>query len=146
MDVSPVYRGKGTGTDKGKGKGKGMGKWKERDNKAVANPVSELVCCYCLPKGYSKQDGQFKVADKTKKGLPLNAIEQAAGQGSAARSTEVTTPTRFSMIEVDDWILMVSADDHEMQVQSIERVMDEQCPLGFSPDVPIASRSRSATW
>ena len=105
MDVSPVYRGKGTGTDKGKGKGKG--KWKERDKDAVANPDSEVVCYHCLPKGYSKQDGQTKVADKTKKGLPLNAIEQAARQGSAASSTEVTTPARISMIEVDDWILMV---------------------------------------
>ena len=35
----------------------------------------------------------------------------------------MTTPALISMIEVDDWTLVVSADDHEVQVGSIERVM-----------------------
>ena len=37
-------------------------------------------------------------------------------------STEVTTPARIGMTEMDDWILMVNPDDHEMQVEAIDRV------------------------
>ena len=61
------------------------------------------------------------------------------------------TPSRVIMIELGDWILMVSADDHEMQVGSIERVMVDSgaaasvCPLGYALEVLMSNHSRRGT-
>ena len=55
-------------------------------------------------------------------GESVNAFEQAPAQG-AASSTQVTTPARISMVEMDDWIPMVHADHHEMRVEPINLVM-----------------------
>ena len=61
------------------------------------------------------------------------------------------TPSRVSMIELDDWILAVNVEEHEKMVGSIERVMVESgaavsvCPLGYAPDIPMTNHSRRAT-
>ena len=55
------------------------------------------------------------------------------------------------MIELEDWILPVSLDDHEEIVGSIERVMVDSgaavsvCSLGYAPEVPMSNHSRRAT-
>ena len=84
-------------------------------------------------------------------GQTQEGTTQAPAQGAAASSTEATTPALISMIEMDEWILTINADDHEMQVGSIERVMVDSgaavsgCPLGYAPEIPNANRSRNAT-
>ena len=76
--------------------------------------------------------------DKDKKGV--NAAEQAPGLRPGAAAAPSVTPSRVSMIELDDWILKVSLDDCEEMVGSIERVMGESggavsvCPLRYAPD------------
>ena len=55
------------------------------------------------------------------------------------------------MIEMDDWIHMINADDHEMQVGSAERVLVDSGAAVFSMSSrprardPIANSSRNAT-
>ena len=55
------------------------------------------------------------------------------------------------MIELDDWILVINADEHEALVGLIERVMVDSglavsaCPLGYAPEIPITNSSRNAT-
>ena len=72
----------------------------------------------------------------------MNGVEEAAGQGAAVSSIQVTTFARIRMIETGYY---------EMQVGSIERVMLDSgaavsvCSLGFAPEVQLASRSRNAT-
>ena len=61
--------------------------------------------------------------DKPKKGQPVNAVEQAPAQGAAASSTQATTPALISMIEMEEWILKINADDHVMQV-GVDRTSD----------------------
>ena len=61
------------------------------------------------------------------------------------------TPPRISVVGMDEWILMTNADDHEMQVGSIERVVVDSGaavsvrPLGYAREIPIANSSRNAT-
>ena len=45
----------------------------------------------------------------------------------------------FSMIELDDWILMVNFDDHEAQVGSVERLVVDRWRCGFS----VSARMRA---
>ena len=55
------------------------------------------------------------------------------------------------MIELDDWNLAVSLDDHEEMVESIERVMVDSgaavsvCPLGYALEVPMSNHLTRAT-
>ena len=116
MDVSAVYEGKGRDKEQGK-TGKGKGKWKEKDKdkdkEAAANPDAGVICCYDHRKRHRKLETQSKR-------LPLKEL--------------LTAAARISMIEMDDWILMVNADDHETQVKSTGRVDSgaavSVCPLG----------------
>ena len=55
------------------------------------------------------------------------------------------------MIELDDWILAVSLDEHEEMVGSVERGMVDSgaavsvCPFGYAPGIPMSNHSRRAT-
>ena len=114
MDVGAVYEGKGRGKEQGK-TGKGKGKWKEKDkdNEAAANLDAGVICWY----GHRKRHRKLETQSKR---LPLMEM--------------LTAAARISMIEMDDWILMVNADDHETQVKSTGRVDSgaavSVCPLG----------------
>ena len=140
MDVGAVYKGKGKGKSKGK-KGKGKGKVKDKDTEKdpVANPDAGVICYHCHRKGHRKRDCRVLASEKQKK--HVNSVEeQAQSEGS----------TRISMVELDDWILMINVDEREEQVGSIERVMVDSgaavsvCPLGYAPEIPIAHSTRNA--
>ena len=47
----------------------------------------------------------------------MNAVEQAPGLTPEASPAHSGTPSRVSMIELDDWIFAVSLDDHEAMVE-----------------------------
>ena len=55
------------------------------------------------------------------------------------------------MIELDDWILAFSLDEHEEVVGSVERVMVDSgaavsvCPFEYAPEIPMSNHSRRAT-
>ena len=55
------------------------------------------------------------------------------------------------MIELDDWILTVSLDEHEEAVGSVERVMVNSeaavsvCPFGCALEIPMSNHSMRAT-
>ena len=108
-----------------------------------------MICYYCHRKGHRKRDCRTFEKDKDKKGV--NAVEQAPGLTPGAAAAPSVTPSRVSMIELDDWILAVSLDDREEMVGSIERVMVDSgaavsvCPLGYAPEVPMSNHSRRAT-
>ena len=133
MDVSAVY--------------KGNKKGKEKD--PAVNSDAEVICYHCCCEGRRKRDCRTMEKDKCKKSV--NAVEQTLGQAAEANPVQTGTPARISMIELDDWILMVNIDDNEAQVGSIERVMVDSeaavsaCPLGYAPEIPIANSSRNAT-
>ena len=136
MDVSAVYN------CKGKGKGKGKDKDKEKD--PAANPVSEMICYYCRQKGHRKRDCRTFEKDKDKNGV--NAVEQALGLTPGAAVAPSVTPSRVSMIELDNGILAVSFD-----VRSTERVTVDSgaavsvCPIGYAPEVLMSNHSTCAT-
>ena len=140
MDVGAVYKGKGKGKSKGK-KGKGKGKTKDKDTEKdpVANPDAGVICYHCHRKGHRKRDCRVLASEKQKK--HVNSIEEPSQPGGSAR---------ISMVELDDWILMINVDEHEEQVGSIERVMVDSgaavsvCPLGYAPEIPIAHSTRNA--
>ena len=126
MDVSAVYIGK-KGKEKGKGKGKkGKGKSKVKsDDKGkekdpAANPDAEIVCYYCHRKGHRKRDCSAFEKD-SKKGV--NAVDQAPGLTPVVDAAPSGTPSRVSMIELDDWILAVNVEEYEKMLGSIESVM-----------------------
>ena len=85
---------------------------KEKD--PAANPDADRICYYCHRKGHRKRDCRTFEKDKDKKGV--NAVEQAPGLTPSAAAAPSVTPSRVSMIELDDWILAVSLDDHEEMV------------------------------
>ena len=70
---------------------------------------------------------------------------------TGASAAPSVTPSRVSMIELDDWILAVSLDDREEMVGQIERVMVcsgaavSVCPLGYALEVPMSNHLRRAT-
>ena len=120
MDIGAIHKGKGKGKSKEKkGKGKSKGKGKNKDKDPTTNPDVEMICYYCHRKNHRKRD--CRVFDRDKKGA--NAVEQAPGLMFGAASASALTPSRVSMIELDDWILAVSFDEHEAMVGSVERVM-----------------------
>ena len=73
--------------------------------------------------------------DRDKKGV--NTVDHAPRLTPGAVAAPSGTPPRVSMIELDDWILAVSLNDHEKMVGSIERVMVDSgaalsvCPHGI---------------
>ena len=143
MDVSAVYKGKkGNGMSKGKSDDKG----KEKD--PATNPDAEIICYYCHWKGHRKRDCRTFEKD-SKKGV--NAVDQTAGLTPGADAAHSGTPSRVSMIELDDWILAVDVEEHEMMVGSIERVMVDSgatvsvCPFGYASEIPMTNHSRRAT-
>ena len=81
----------------------------------------------------------------------MNAVEHAPGLTPGAVAAPSVTPSRVSIIELDDWTLAISLDDREEMVGSIERVMVGSgaavsvCPLGNAPGVPVSGQSRRAT-
>ena len=103
MDVSAIYKGK-KGKDKGKGKGKSKGKSddKGKEKDPAANPDAEIICYYCHRKGHRKRDCKAFEKD-SKKGV--NAVDQAPGLTPGADAALSGTPSRVSMIELDNWIL-----------------------------------------
>ena len=154
MDVSAVHKGK-KGKEKGKSKGKkGKGKSKgQSDDKGrrrvpAANPDAEIICYYFHRKGHRKRDCRAFEKDSMK---GVNAVDHAPGLTPAADAVPSGTPSRVSMIELDDWILAVNVEEHEKLVGSIERVMVESgaavsvCLLGYSPEIPMTKHSRRAT-
>ena len=101
MDVSAVYKGTSLGKvkgKKGKSKGKGKAKHKNKEKDPAANP--DVSCDFCHWKGRRKRDCRSFEKDKDKKGV--NAVEQAPGLTSWAVAAPSGTPTRVSMIELDD--------------------------------------------
>ena len=81
----------------------------------------------------------------------MNAVDQASGLTCGADASPSGTPSRVSMIELDDWNLAVNVEEHEKMVGSIERVMVDSgaavsiCPLGYAPEIPMTNHSRRAT-
>ena len=49
--------------------------------------------------------------DKDRKGV--NAVKQTPGLTSGAAAAPSVTPSRASMIELDDWVFAVSLDDQK---------------------------------
>ena len=135
MDVSAVCKGK-KGKEKGKGKGKkGKGKSKGKtDDKGkekdpAANPDAETICYYCHRKGHRKRDCRTFEKD-SKKGV--NAVDQAPGLTPGADTAPSGTPSRVSMIELDDWILAVNVE-RTREDGGITRASDGgQWSCGFS--------------
>ena len=125
-----------------KGKGKGKGNNKEKD--PVTNPDAEVIFYYFHRKGHRKQDCRMFKGDKDKKGV--HAVEQAPGLTFGAASASSVSPSRVSMIELDDWILAVSFDEHVEVVGSVERVMVDSaaavsvCPFGYAPEAGPITR------
>ena len=133
IDIGAIHKGKGT-----KGEGKSKGKNKEKD--PTTNPDAEVICYYCHRKGHRKRD--CRVFE--------NGVEQAPGLTLGAASASSVTPSRVSMIELDDWILAVSFDEHEEVVGSVERVMVDcaaavsVCPFGYALEIPVSDHSSRA--
>ena len=117
LDVSAAYK------SSDKGKEKGNGKWKDKDKEAVANLYEEVTYYDCHRKGRRKRDCRTMEKDKLPEGTTRERRRKGTRPRSRSSSRQATTPARTSMIEMDDRILMISADDREMQVWSIERVM-----------------------
>ena len=130
-DVSAVYKGKGKGKGKEKGKkGKGKGKAKDKDKEKdpAVNPDAEVVCYRCQRtlQARLQNHGEGQRQEEC-----VNTVEQTPGPAAEANPGQKAAPTRICIIELDDWILVVNIDDHEAQLESIERVMvDWSC--GFS--------------
>ena len=150
MDIGAVHKGKGKGKGKkGKGKSKGKGSNKKKD--PATNPDAKVVCYHCHRKGHRKKDCRVleRERDKDKKGV--NAVEQALGLTPGVAGASSVTPSRVSMIELDDWVLAVSFDEHEEVVGSVKRVMVDSgaavsvCPFGYAPEIPMSNHSRRAT-
>ena len=80
----------------------------------------------------------------------MNAVEQALGLTLGSAAGHPVTP-RVSMIELDDWILVVSLDGHEEMVGSMERVMVDSgvavsvCLLGYALEILKSNHSRRPT-
>ena len=79
-------------------------------------------------------------------------MELAPGLTPGAAAAPSVTPSRVSVIGLDDSILTVSFDDHEeLGEGSIERVMGDSgaavsvCLLGCAPEIPMSNHSRRAT-
>ena len=137
MDVSAIYKGqkgkeKGKGRDKkGKGKSKGKIDDKGEEKDPTANPDAEIICYYYHRKGHRKRDCRAFEKD-SKKGV--NAVDHAPGLTPGADVAPSGTPSRVSMIELDNWILAVNVEEHEKMVGSIERVMvDSGAPVSVCP-------------
>ena len=126
---------KGTGKEKGK-KGKGKGKPKDRDKgrDQVVNSDAEVICHHCHRTSQARLQKTTE-KDKGKKGV--NAVEQIPGQAAEANSGQTGVLARISMIELDDWILMVNFDDHEAQVGSVKRLVVDSGACGFSMSARI---------
>ena len=80
-----------------------------------------MICSNCHRKCHRKRGCKTFEKDKDKK--DVNAVESAPGLTARAAAAPSVTPSRVSMIELDDWILAVSLDDREEMVGSIEQVM-----------------------
>ena len=78
-----------------------------------ANPGAEIICYYCHQKGHRKRDCRAFEKD-SKKGV--TAVDQAPGLTPGADAAPSGTPSRVSMIELDDWILAVNVEEHEKMV------------------------------
>ena len=102
------------------GKGKGKAKDKDKEKDPAVNPDAEVICYRCHRKGHRKRDCRTVEKDKGKE--CENAVEQTPVQAAEANPVQSATPAWISMIELDEWILMVNIYDHEAQVGSIERV------------------------
>ena len=123
--------------------GQGKNKDKDKEKDPATNPDAEMVC-HCHRKGHRNRDCRTFEKDKDKKGV--NAAGQAPGLTPGAAAAPSATPLRVSMIELDDWILAVSLDDHEEMVGSIERVMvGSEAALGYALEVPMSNHSGRAT-
>ena len=79
-------------------------------------------------------------------------MELAPGLTPGAAAAPSVTPSRVSVIELDDSILTVCFDDHEeLGEGSIERVMGDSgaavsvCLLGCAREIPMSNHSRRAT-
>ena len=154
MDVSAIYKGKKGKENckskgkKGKGKSKGKIDDKVKEKDPTATPDAEIICYYCHRKGHRKRDCRAIEKDNKKGG---NAVDQAPGLTPGADAAPSGTPSRVSMIELDNWILAVNVEENEKMVGSIERVMVDigavvsVCPLGYAPEIPMTNHSRRAT-
>ena len=95
----------------------------------TANPDAEMICYCCHRKGHRKGDCRTFEKD-SKKGV--NAFDQAPGLTPGTDAAPSGTPSRVSMIELDDWILAVNVEEHEKMVW-INRASDGgQWSCGFS--------------
>ena len=150
MDIGAVQKGKekgrgkkGKNKSKGKGKNKSKGKGKEKEKRRTqmqsyfATTVTGKVTGSVTASGFER--------DRDKKGV--NAVDQAPGLTPGAAGVRLETPSRVSMIELDDWILAVSLHVHEDMVGSVERVMVDSgaavsvCLFGHAPEIPMINQS-----
>ena len=49
--------------------------------------------------------------------IPVNAIDQTPGKMSGNNTLQPREPTRISLIGLDDWILMMNADEQDELVE-----------------------------
>ena len=93
-------------------KGKGEGKSKEKD--PGTNHDAEVVCYHCHQKDHRKRECEALERGKDRKGV--NAAEDAPALTPRDAGAPSLTPSRGSRIDLDDWILAVSLDEHEKVV------------------------------
>ena len=80
----------------------------------------------------------------------MNAAEEASGWTARAAGASSPVPSLVNTIELDDWTLAVSIDEHEEVVGSVERVMVGSgaavsvCPFRCAAGIPMPNHSRRA--
>ena len=80
----------------------------------------------------------------------MNAAEEAPGLTAGAAGAPSSVPSRVNTIELDDWTLAVTVDEHEEVVGSVERVMVDSgaavsvCPFRYAAEIPVSNHSRRA--
>ena len=124
MDVSACQQEQGIRQRKGgkgkKSKGKGNNKEKEEGSRDEPWYRGDLSL---LPPDRSPQARLQNIRERQgQEGCECRAASVRIDARGAAAAPSVT-PSRVSTIELDDWILAVSLDDHEETVVSAMRVM-----------------------
>ena len=125
---------------------KGEGKSKEKD--PATNHDAEAVSYHSHRKGHRRRDREALERGKDWKGV--HAAEEASGLTAGAAGAPSSVPSRVNTIELDDWTLAVSIDEHEEVVGSVERTEVDSgaavsvCPFRCAAEIPMPNHSRRA--
>ena len=80
----------------------------------------------------------------------MDAAEETSGLTAGAAGAPSSVPSRVNTIELDDWTLAVSIDEHEEVVGSVERTEVDSgaavsvCPSRCAAEIPMPNHSRRA--